>query len=113
VRELSPYFQSQLRTLGELPIVADVRGVGLMGCVECDINQGREQRLKLDYEIGNRIDMHCQKQGLLVRPIINMCVMSPPLIITRGQIDELVEKLRCGIELAMADAEREGLWESA
>ncbi len=112
VREIAPYFQRQLRTLNELPVVADVRGVGLMACVECDINRGREQRLKLDYEIGNRIDKHCQKLGLLVRPIINMCVMSPPLIISRAQIDEMVNKLRQGIELAMADVERDGLWES-
>lgn len=112
VREVGPYFQTRLQSLGDLPIVSDVRGVGLMACVECDINRGREQKLKLDYEIGNRIDKHCQSLGLLVRPIINMCVMSPPLIITRTQVDELVEKLRKGIELAMADVERDGLWQN-
>ncbi len=110
VREVAPYFQQQLQTLRELPVVADVRGVGLMACVECNINRGQERELSLDQEIGKRIDEHCQRLGLLVRPIVNMCVMSPPLIISREQIDELVDKLRRGIELAMSDIERDGIW---
>ena len=109
VREVAPYFQSQLQSLREIPIVADVRGVGLMAGIECNINQAGNTSLKQDYDIGNRIDAHCQNLGLLVRPIINTCVMSPPLIITRPQIDELVGKLRQGIALAMADVEKEGL----
>ena len=71
-----------------------------MGCVECEINQGGDD-LAMDYEIGNRIDKHCQALGLIVRPLVNMCVMSPPLTITREQIDEMIGILRQGIELAM------------
>ena len=109
-REIAPYFQEQLATLGDLPIVKDVRGVGLMACVECDISSDGDDSLSSDYEIGKRIDKHCQKLGLLVRPIINMCVMSPPMIITRPQVDELVSKLRGGIEAAMEEVRAEGLW---
>ena len=107
-REITPYFQSQLQTLRDIPIVRDVRGIGLMACVECDISQGQDDSLSSDYDIGSRIDKHCQDLGLLVRPIGNMCVMSPPLIITREQIDEMVKILRKGIELAMEDHKKEG-----
>ncbi len=103
------YFQQQLRTLSDIPIVSDVRGVGLMGCVECELNQGAGD-LELDYDLGNRIDKHCQELGLIVRPIINMCVMSPPLIITKDQIDEMVLILRTGVERAMQDCIDEGIW---
>jgi putrescine aminotransferase len=111
VQDVGPYMQKQLKTLLDIPIVVDVRGVGLMGCVECELNQGGDD-LELDYEIGNRIDEHCQRLGLLVRPIINMCVMSPPLTITRVQIDEMVSILRQGVELAMQDCIDEGIWKS-
>jgi adenosylmethionine-8-amino-7-oxononanoate aminotransferase len=107
-REITPYFQSQLQTLRDIPIVRDVRGIGLMACVECDISQGQDDSLSSDYDIGSRIDKHCQDLGLLVRPIGNMSVMSPPLIITREQIDEMVNILRNGIELAMEDHKKEG-----
>jgi putrescine---pyruvate transaminase len=96
------YLQEKMAELKDIPIVRDVRGMGLMACVECELKQG-EDDLAMDYEIGNRIDKHCQQLGLIVRPIINMCVMSPPLTITRDQIDDLVSMLRKGIELAMQD----------
>jgi len=100
--EVGPYMQERLQTLRDIPIVRDVRGVGLMACVECELNEG-DSNLEMDYEIGNRIDEHCQSLGLIVRPLVNMCVMSPPLTITREQIDEMVGILRQGIELAMQD----------
>ncbi|MDH3594406.1 MAG: aminotransferase [Rhodospirillales bacterium] len=110
-RDIGPYFQERLRELREIPIVGDVRGMGLMACVECVISRESQDPLILDYEIGSRIDAHCQALGLLARPLINMCVLSPPLIITKAQVDDLVGLLRAGIERAMADVRREGLWE--
>ncbi|MBC8267861.1 MAG: aminotransferase [Rhodospirillaceae bacterium] len=110
VRKVGPYFQERLAELLDIPIVGDVRGMGLMGCVECVISKDHKDPLVLDYEIGNRIDKHCQSLGLMVRPMINMCVMSPPLIITIEQIDELVGILRKGIEMAMDDVRQEGIW---
>lgn len=110
-RTVGEYFQQQLQSLRDIPIVSDVRGVGLMGCVECELNQGADN-LELDYELGNRIDKHCQELGLIVRPIINMCVMSPPLTITKDQIDEMVLILRTGVDRAMQDCIEEGLWKA-
>ncbi len=109
--DVGPYMQEQLRTLSDLPIVGDIRGMGLMGCLECVASQESRQPLELDYEVGSRIDKHCQALGLLVRPLINMCVMSPPLCITRGQIDEMISILREGISRTMADLEAEGIAE--
>ena len=103
-QETGPYMQQQMQTLRDLPVVSDVRGKGLMACVECEIKQGSND-LAMDYQIGNLIDKHCQQLGLIVRPIINMCVMSPPLTITRDQIDEMVSILRQGILLAMEEIE--------
>ncbi len=113
VREMEPYFQEQLQSFADIPIVANVRGKGLMGCIECEIQSASEgndeEHLAADYDIGNRIDRHCQQLGLIVRPIINMCVFSPPLVITKPQIDEMFCILRQGIELTMQDLQQEGL----
>ena len=66
--------------------------------------------MNLQYEIASRINSHCQNLGLIVRPLFNTCVMSPSLIITKDQIDDLVSILRKGIELATKDIKEEGLW---
>lgn len=109
-REISPYFQRQLKTLEDLPLVGEVRGLGLMACVECVADRESNNPLALDLEVGKRIDAHCHQLGLLVRPLIHMCVMSPPLTISRTQIDDLVSILRQGIRLTMDELVREGLW---
>jgi len=111
VRAVGPYFQAQLKTLEELPLVGEVRGLGLMACIECVADRDSMNPLQLDNEVGKRIDRHCQELGLLVRPLINMCVMSPPLIITREQIDDMVGILREGISRTMVDLRKEGLWQ--
>ncbi|MBX2883477.1 MAG: aminotransferase [Granulosicoccus sp.] len=98
VRELAPYFQQQLRELNDISIVKDVRGLGLMACIECE-----ESTDSNGLSVGERIDRYCQAQGLIVRPIYNMCVMSPPLTINKQQIDDLVRMLRHGIEQASKD----------
>ena len=66
--------------------------------------------LTLDLEVGKRIDRHCQELGLLVRPLINMCVMSPPLTITKAQIDDMADILGTSIRRTMDELVREGLW---
>ncbi len=81
-RKVAPYFQARLKTLEELPLVGEVRGAGLMACIECVADRESNDPLQLDKDVGKRIDPHCHELGLLVRPLINMCVMSPPLIIT-------------------------------
>jgi putrescine aminotransferase len=105
VREVGPYFQQQLRSLLDIPLVADVRGTGLMAAVEMQLDNGTkgEELLAQDYAIGDLVDSYCHEFGLLVRPLINVCIMSPPLIITREQIDELVLALRKALEKAQEE----------
>jgi adenosylmethionine-8-amino-7-oxononanoate aminotransferase len=112
VREVGPYFQARLKDLEQMPIVGEVRGMGLMACVDCVVSRESKDPLLLDYEVGSRIDRHCQELGLIVRPLINMCVMSPPLVITKRQIDDLVAILREGLERTTEDLRREGAWGS-
>ena len=49
-----------------------------------------------------QVDAICQRHGLLLRPVYNACVMSPPLTITEGQIDEMARILRLGFEEALS-----------
>ena len=111
VRQVTPHFQNRLKELRKLPLVGDTRGAGLIGCVEGHIvDPDNPGALEIDLEMGARIDRHCQELGLIVRPLLNMCVFSPPLIITSEQIDEMFNLLEQGILEATEDLRREGLW---
>ncbi len=100
VRDISVHFANRLRELEELEPVAEVRVEGLMGGVEVNVVPGEpnEQRDRAFLEI---VDRHCQERGLLLRPIQSSAVLSPPLIITREQIDEMVDILVVSFQDAM------------
>ncbi|MBD3666136.1 aminotransferase [Sulfitobacter sp. TSTF-M16] len=97
VRTIIPHFQDRLQGLADLPLVVDARGMGLMGCIQCAYDKKRDSDLERDYELGARIDAACQERGLILRPMINMCVMSPPLVITSNQIDRMFDILEDAI----------------
>ncbi len=110
VQEIEPYFQEKLKTLYELPIVGDVRGKGVMAGIECVINKDSKEALVLDKAIATRIDEESMKIGLIIRPIYHICVLSPALIISKKQIDNLVDKLSQAISNATNQLKEEGLW---
>ena len=110
VRDVGLYFESQLKTLGDYPIVGDVRGSHFMMCIENVADKASKELFAPEVEIGNRIARHCQQRGLIVRPIAHLNVMSPPLILDRGQIDEMIGILRASIEATMDELVRENLW---
>ena len=108
VRDVGPYFQAQLATLAELPIVGDVRGSHLMACVEFVADQASKATFPEEIDIGRMVSRHADESGLIVRPMVHLNVMSPPLVITREEIDIVVSKLRDSIIAAMADLQRDG-----
>lgn len=110
VRDIAPYFQEKLQELKTLPLVGDVRGTGLLGCVECVTNPEDTEASEFDKHVALRVDRYCYEGGLIVRPIGSMCVLSPALIITKEQIDEMVRILRDSIVKVQDELKAEGLW---
>lgn len=98
VRDVGAYFEEQVKTLRDLPGVGDVRGYRMMMCVENVAD--KETRELHDYElnIDKRISNRAEELGLIVRPIGHLNVMSPPLTITRADVDDIVSKLGQTIE---------------
>lgn len=109
VREVGPYFEEQLATLGDLTLVGDVRGSHFMMCVENVANKETKELLPPAIQVGNRIAEAAQRRGVLVRPIAHLNVLSPPLVLTREQIDFLVSNLREAIVEVTDELSREGV----
>ncbi|HEY4165067.1 MAG TPA: aminotransferase [Dongiaceae bacterium] len=110
VRELGPYFRERLGELIELDMVGDVRGSHFMVCVECTADKEKKTVPPAAWDVARRIFEKCVPKGLMARPMGHLIVLSPPLVITRSQIDQTVELLRQGIREVTDDLTREGLW---
>ena len=89
VRAITPHFQARIADLARHRVVGDARGVGLVGCIEGLAAAGTSLAQHEDF--GARLDAFCEDRGLLVRPLVNMAVFSPPLTITTTQIDEMMD----------------------
>ncbi len=107
VREIGPYMMEQLETLYDLPMVGDVRGSHLMACIEFVADKDTRERYPGEIDIGKRVSDECDAIGLMVRPVENLNVMSPPLVITKEDVDFMVSALREAIPRAHAKAEED------
>ena len=92
-RIMGDYLQQRLGEFADHPLVGEVRGMGLIAAVELVANKQTKQAFD-----GNAVAAYCQKiceeNGLILRALGgNGIALCPPLIITRAQIDELIEKL--------------------
>lgn len=75
------------------PNVGDVRVLGLMGRVEVVADKETQQRFDPSLEVGYRIQTAARGRGLLVRSSDEGITVSPPLVITEGQVDTMVNSI--------------------
>ena len=80
-----------------------------MQCVEYVANKETKAHLADDINISKRISNVCEINGLLVRPIGHLDVMSPPLTLSIQQADFIVDTLGNAIEEVAGNLKLEGL----
>ena len=95
--DVGPYFQRKLRGFAGHPSVADIRGHGLIGALELIPREGKAA-LTPTTMLGTRGAKLAREEGVIVRGIRDLIAMSPPLIITHDEIDQLFS----AIERALA-----------
>jgi len=102
-------FEQRLADLQALPIVGQVRGRKLMICVENVSDKATKALLPDDLAVGKRISDACEAMGLMVRPIGHLNVMSPPLVITEGDVEFVAGVLGRAITQVADSLVREGV----
>ncbi|WP_068315703.1 aspartate aminotransferase family protein [Polycladidibacter hongkongensis] len=85
--ELEAYWTEALHSLQDLPHVIDIRSIGLVGAVELDPIAGALTKRAFN------AFLRAYEEGVLIRTTGDIIALSPPLIINRVQIDQIVECL--------------------
>ncbi len=91
---LQDEFARALHALRGEPHVIDVRNIGLVGGIELAPLPGEPARRAFN------VFLDCYAQGLLIRTTGDTIALSPPLIIERGHIDQIVETIRGALRRA-------------
>jgi L-2,4-diaminobutyrate transaminase len=96
VRDVGPYLLQQLkRTFEGKPYVAEVRGAGLLAAIEFAQDPGERTRFDPALKVGAQLAQACVDEGVIVRamPHGDILGFAPPLVITKAEIDEVVERV--------------------
>ncbi|SEG51576.1 aspartate aminotransferase family protein [Marinobacterium lutimaris] len=90
--DTGPYFQQQLRErVGQHPLVGHIEGTGLVAGMALVKSKEPKAFFGKDQDAGTVCRDHCFSNGLVMRACGNRMVLSPPLIISREQIDEMID----------------------
>ena len=98
VQTTGKYFENTLKGLSDLDIVGEVRGSHFMMGIEFVQNKQTKQPFSDDENVALRLQQHAQSRGLIARPLGNILILSPTLILTMQDIDKIGSILHESIE---------------
>ena len=87
----APYLQQRWHELAEHPLVGETRGVGFLGALELVKDKGKREFFDKRGDVGTLCRDICFDNGLIMRAVKDSMIISPPLIMTRENIDELID----------------------
>ena len=86
-----PYLERRWNELAQHPLVGETRGVGFLRGLELVKNKQPREFFEPVGEAGQLCRDFCFDNGLVMRAIRDTMVVSPPLTMTREQIDEMID----------------------
>ena len=85
--KLEQHWENAIHSLADHPHVVDIRNMGLIGAVELAPIDGQPGKRAFDAFV------RAFEAGIMIRVTGDIIAMSPPLIISEDQIDELIGTL--------------------
>jgi len=89
--ETGPYLQQRWAELADHPLVGEVRGLGFLGAFEIVADKETRAQFEPSGSTGPLCRDIAANLGLVMRAVGDSMIISPPLIMSKGQIDELVD----------------------
>jgi putrescine---pyruvate transaminase len=98
-KKVGPYFEAQLKTLAEHPVVGDVRAKGLLAAIEIVTNKETKAKPAKDKNVAGRLAAAGYKNGLIFRAFADDVIgLAPPICITEAEVDLLISRLRTTLD---------------
>ena len=105
--DIGPYFQQRLReTFADHPLVGEVQGTGLVAGLQLARDPANRLRFENGGDVGTLCRDFCFNGNLIMRASGDRMLLSPPLVITAAEVDEIVDKAKRAVD---ATARQPGL----
>jgi putrescine---pyruvate transaminase len=80
-------------SLGDHPMVGEIRGVGLIGAIELVADKRTRRFFDKRGRVGTICRDYCFADNVILRAVRDTMVFSPPLVISESEIDMMVERV--------------------
>jgi putrescine---pyruvate transaminase len=107
--DIGPYLAERFAELREHPLVGDAETCGFVGGLVLVRDKGTRTHFDPDLGVGMICRGHCFGNGLIMRAVGDRMIISPPLIMTREQIDEMMVLIRQALDLTLKDLRSRGI----
>ncbi len=112
--ETAPYLESKWSQLADHPLVGEARICGMMGALELTPNKAaRAPFAGEEGHVGTMCRVACYESGLVMRAVDDKMIISPPLVITKPEIDTLIERAVQALDKTYKQVKSAGLLKSA
>jgi 4-aminobutyrate--pyruvate transaminase len=98
VRRMSVRLLDGVRALADHPLVGEVRGVGMVAGVELVPDKPGKGVFEPLGSAGGLFVQRAQANGLIVRNLVDTVALCPPLIISEGEVDEMLRRFRKALD---------------
>ncbi|XP_039816451.1 probable gamma-aminobutyrate transaminase 3, mitochondrial isoform X2 [Panicum virgatum] len=92
VNKIAPRFQEGIKAFSGSPIVGEIRGQGLILGTEFVDNKSPNDPFPAEWGVGSIFGAECEKRGMLIRVAGDSIMLSPPLIMTPEEVEEIIIK---------------------
>ena len=109
--DVAPYLKEKWEALADHPLVGEAKIVGMMGSIALTPN--KETRAPFEAEagtVGYKCREHCFGNNLVMRHVGDRMIISPPLVMTRDEVDVLIERATRALDLTYEQIKAEGLY---
>ncbi|PYC47466.1 aspartate aminotransferase family protein [Litorivita pollutaquae] len=113
-REIAPYLKEKWEGLLDHPLVGEAKIVGLMGSVALTPDKASRAAFASDPgTIGYICRDRCFANNLVMRHVGDRMIICPPLVITKAEVDLLIERARKSLDETLEKATADGLMVAA
>jgi len=112
-QELAPYLKEKFESLGDHPMVGEVKVVGMMGSLALTPDKTTRAKFAADVgTVGFMVRERCFTNNLIMRHVGDRMVISPPLVITKAEIDTLIVRARKALDEGYENVKAAGLFKA-
>tara|TARA_B100000029_G_C17602414_1_gene966278 strand:+ start:4014 stop:5393 length:1380 start_codon:yes stop_codon:yes gene_type:complete len=103
---IAPYFQKRMKEFEDHPLVGEVRGQGLLIGIELVKNKKTKELFNPTGNVGSICRDHCINNNIIMRAVRDGMMCSPPLTISKQEIDFCIEKFKISLDLTLNDVKK-------